>query len=62
MKLLDTNQVAKRFGVSRQTVLRWLKDGHIPKPFKHWGWLKWDESQFSTNSAEPMKVASNDTK
>lgn len=31
-KLYSTNDVAEKAGVSRDTILRWLRDGKIPEP------------------------------
>jgi len=34
MKFLSDKSVAERYGISRQSVWRWVKEGRLPAPLK----------------------------
>jgi prophage regulatory protein len=38
---LSVDQVAQRFGVSKDTIWRWKRNGEFPKPFKLGGATRW---------------------
>lgn len=43
-KRLSTKEVADRAGISRKTLLRWVKDGKIPEPDQDRnGWRAWSD-------------------
>jgi predicted DNA-binding transcriptional regulator AlpA len=44
--LIDTNEVAKRYGIHPKTLLRFVKEGKVPPPIKTTigNGLKWRES------------------
>jgi excisionase family DNA binding protein len=44
-KFLNKRQVAQLFGVSKNTIERWLQDGKLPKPRRRFGWARWDYEQ-----------------
>jgi len=60
-RFLDTNQVASRFRVRPQTLLRWVKEGRFPKPIKCFGWYRWEENQLDGVFGQPelQKIAVN---
>jgi excisionase family DNA binding protein len=41
-KLISKRQVAELFGVSQNTIERWMEDGKLPKPKTRLGSPKWD--------------------
>lgn len=49
-KLLNIDQVAQLFGVSRRTIEGWIRDGKLPKPMRRFGIRKWDSEQL-----EPLR-------
>jgi excisionase family DNA binding protein len=49
-KLLNIDQVAQLFGVSRRTIEGWIRDGKLPKPVRRFGIRKWDGEQL-----EPLR-------
>tara|TARA_R100001369_G_scaffold43535_1_gene69659 strand:+ start:439 stop:666 length:228 start_codon:yes stop_codon:yes gene_type:complete len=38
---LSVDQVARRFGVSKDSIWRWKRNGEFPKPFKLGGATRW---------------------
>ena len=38
---LTVGQVAQRFGVSKDSIWRWKRNGEFPKPFKLGGSTRW---------------------
>ncbi|MBP6874594.1 MAG: MerR family DNA-binding transcriptional regulator [Candidatus Eisenbacteria bacterium] len=47
-KSYSTAEVAERAGVSRDTILRWLKDGKVPEPGRDRnGWRVFGEEELS---------------
>jgi excisionase family DNA binding protein len=49
-KLLNIDQVAQLFGVSKRTIEGWLKEGKLPKPMRRFGIRKWNSEQL-----EPLR-------
>lgn len=43
-KYLSANTVAKRYDVTRNTILVWVRDGKLPAPVKINGATRWKES------------------
>jgi excisionase family DNA binding protein len=49
-KLLNIDQVAGLFGVSKRTIEGWIRDGKLPKPVRRFGIRKWNSEQL-----EPLR-------
>ncbi|HET9884009.1 MAG TPA: helix-turn-helix domain-containing protein, partial [Candidatus Binatia bacterium] len=49
-KLLNVDQVAQLFGVSKRTIEGWIRDGKLPKPTRRFGIRKWNSEQL-----EPLR-------
>jgi excisionase family DNA binding protein len=49
-KLLNIDQVAQLFGVSKRTIEGWIRDGKLPKPMRRFGIRKWNSEQL-----EPLR-------
>jgi excisionase family DNA binding protein len=47
LKLIDVGELANLFGVSRHTILRWCRDGRLPRPLflTDGGGARWRVSQ-----------------
>jgi predicted DNA-binding transcriptional regulator AlpA len=44
-KLINKRQIAQLFGVTQDTIERWLKDGKLPKPKKLFWSRRWDSDE-----------------
>ena len=44
-KLINIDQVAQLFGVSKRTIEGWVKHGKLPKPKRRFGIRKWNREQ-----------------
>jgi excisionase family DNA binding protein len=55
-KLLNIDQVAQLFGVSKRTIERWVRDGKLPKPTRRFGFRKWNSEQL-----EPLRKSGRDS-
>jgi excisionase family DNA binding protein len=49
-KLLNVDQVAQLFGVSKRTIEGWIRDGKLPKPTRRFGIRKWNSDEL-----EPLR-------
>lgn len=57
LKFLSDKQIAKRYGVSRATVWRWLRAGKFPKSIKINGSTRWRITDLEQWEAEQEGVA-----
>lgn len=56
-KLYSTSDVAERAGVSRDTILRWLKTGKVPEPSRDRnGWRVFTEAEIKLVLRHATKV------
>jgi excisionase family DNA binding protein len=50
--MMSTAEAARRAGISKNTVLRWIQEGHVPDVTRDWrGWRIWSEADIARLTA-----------
>jgi excisionase family DNA binding protein len=55
-KFINKRQVAQLFGVSKDTIERWLRDGKLPKPTRRFGWARWHYEELAALLKNKTKI------